>query len=98
MVMASPGPVVVEKKPLLGYTAALMLHTYVAYSCAMHLSAWLVFHWFGWVAPILDVSIRIPAADWYLQHFELMTILPRSGCWIPQRRAHSAGCDSQLHG
>jgi hypothetical protein len=76
MVMASPGHVVVEKKSLLGYIAALMLHTYVAYSCAMHLSAWLVFHWFGWIAPILDVSIRTLAADWYLQHFELMTILP----------------------
>jgi hypothetical protein len=76
MVMASPAPVIVENKFLLGYIAAFMLHTYVAYSCAMHLSEWLVFHWFGWVAPILHVSIRIPATDWYLQHCELMTILP----------------------
>jgi len=74
--MASPALVVVEKKSPLGYIAAFMLHTCVAYTCAMHLSEWLVFHWFGWVAPILHVSIRIPATDWYLQHFELMTILP----------------------
>jgi len=26
--------------------------------------------------PILDVSTSTPATDWYLQHFELMTILP----------------------
>jgi hypothetical protein len=42
----------------------------------MHLSQWLVFHWFGWVVPLLHVSSRIPATDWYLQHFELTTILP----------------------
>jgi hypothetical protein len=76
MVMASPEPVAIEKKSWLGYFAALMVHTYVAYSCAMHLSQWLVFHWFRWVMPILDVSTSTPAADWYLQHFELMTILP----------------------
>jgi hypothetical protein len=74
--MASPAPIVIEKKSLLGYVAALMLHTYVAYSCAMHLSEWLVFHWFGWVAPILHFSSHKLATDWYLQHFELMTILP----------------------
>jgi len=74
--MASPAPVVVEKRSLLGYIAAFMLHTYVAYSYAMHLSEWLVFHWFGWVAPILHISSRIPATDWYLQRFELMTFLP----------------------
>ena len=42
----------------------------------MNLSQWLVFHWFGWVAPILQISTSIPATDWYLQHFELATILP----------------------
>jgi hypothetical protein len=74
--MASPAPVVVEKKSLLGYVAAFMLHTYIAYTCAMHLSAWLVYHWFGWVMPILHVSSSTLATDWYLQHFEVMTILP----------------------
>jgi hypothetical protein len=76
MAMASPQPIVIEKKSWLGYFAAFMLHSYVAYTCAMHVSAWLVFHWFGWVMPILHVSTSTPATDWYLQHFELMTILP----------------------
>lgn len=74
--MASPEPTAIDKKSGLGYFAGFMLHTYVAYTCAMHLSQWLVFHWFRWVMPILDVSSRIPATDWYLQHFESMTILP----------------------
>jgi hypothetical protein len=75
MVMAPPEPAAFEKKSRLGYFAGFMVHTYVAYTCAMHLSPWLVFHWFRWVMPILDVPISVPATDWYLQHFELMTIL-----------------------
>jgi hypothetical protein len=76
MVMVLSEPVAIEKKSSLGYIAGFMLHTYVAYTCALHLSAWLVFHWFGWIMPILHISTSLPATDWYLQHFELMTILP----------------------
>jgi hypothetical protein len=36
----------------------------------------LVFHWFRWVAPIFSVSTSVSPPDWYLQHFELMTVLP----------------------
>jgi len=36
----------------------------------------LVYHWFGWVAPRLHTSISIPATDWYLQHLELVTVIP----------------------
>jgi hypothetical protein len=76
MFMPSPGPTAFERKSWLGYFAAFMLHTCVAYACAIHLSAWLVFHWFGWIMPILHVWTSTPATDWYLQHLELMTILP----------------------
>jgi hypothetical protein len=76
MVMASPEPIAIEKKSWLGYFAAFMLHTFVAYICALHLSQWMVFHWFAWIMPILHVTTRTPATDWYLQHFELVTILP----------------------
>jgi len=74
--MASAQPIAVEKKNVLGYVAAFILHTYLAYFCAMNLSQWLVFHWFGWISPVFHISIGIPATDWYLQHFELATILP----------------------
>ena len=60
----------------LGLVAALGIHTLIVYACAVHLSQWLVFHWFGLVAPILQISINMPAADWYLQHLEIMTIVP----------------------
>src|ERR1700689_1045983 len=76
MVMGSLEPIAIERKSLLGYVAAFILHTYVAYTCALHVSEWLVFHWFGWIAPVLQISVRIPATDWYLQHFDVATILP----------------------
>ncbi len=76
--MASPAPVAVPvaRKSLLAYGIAFTVHTLVAYNCALHLSAWLVFHWFGWIAPLLHTTISIPATDWYLQHFELVTLIP----------------------
>jgi hypothetical protein len=76
MVMESHEPIVIPRTFPLGYVAAFILHTFVVYLCAMHLSQWLVFPWFGWIAPRLQMSISIPAADWYLQHFELVTTLP----------------------
>lgn len=76
--MASPTPIVVptSSKRLLGGMAAFALHTIIAYTCALHISQWLVFHWFGWIAPILKISISMPATDWYLQHFEVVTVVP----------------------
>jgi hypothetical protein len=76
MVMAQPETIAIEKNSSLGYVAAFILHTYVAYSCGLHLSPQLVFHWFRWIVPMLQISISIPATDWYLQHLELATILP----------------------
>lgn len=76
--MASPATIAAPSggNSRFAYAAAFVLHTLVAYVCAIHFSQWLVFHWFGWIAPILQISISIPATDWYLQHFELATILP----------------------
>jgi len=59
-----------------GSLVALGIHTFVVYACALHLSPWLVYHWFGWVAPMLQISSSTPATDWYLQHLEMMTIVP----------------------
>lgn len=75
--MASPASVAVPvaRKSLLAYAVAFTVHTLVAYNCALHLSQ-LVFHWFGWIAPPLHSTISIPATDWYLQHFELVTSIP----------------------
>ena len=78
--MASPAPIVVpddrKSNSLLGLAAAFGIHTVVVYTSAVQLSPWLVFHWFGWVAPILQISINVPATDWYLQHLEIVSIVP----------------------
>lgn len=76
MLMVSAEPISIEKTSALGYVPAFILHTFIVYACAAYLSQWLVFHWFGWVAPIVHISTNIPPVDWYLRHFELMTILP----------------------
>src|SRR5712671_4957312 len=78
--MASPAPIVVSddrrSKSLAGLAAAFGIHTVVVYTSGVHLSPWLVFHWLGWVAPILQISISVPATDWYLQHLEIVSIVP----------------------
>ena len=80
MQMESPARIVVpdrgKSKSLLGLVAAFGIHTVAVYVSAVHLSPWLVYHWFGWVAPILQTSTSIPETDWYLQHLEMVTIAP----------------------
>jgi hypothetical protein len=51
-------------------------HTAVAYACALRLSPWLVFHFFGWVMPLWSASFATLGRDWYLQHLEWSTIIP----------------------
>lgn len=68
-------------KWLFGCAVAFSIHTAVVYGCAIRLSPWLIYHWFGWVAPMLHVSINVPRGDWppgdwYLQHLELATVVP----------------------
>jgi hypothetical protein len=79
--MASSSPLIVaqddgESKSLLRRVAVLTIHTLVVYTSAVRLSPWLVYHWFGWIAPIIHATIRTPATDWYLRHLELVTIIP----------------------
>jgi hypothetical protein len=62
--------------PWFGFVPALAVHTAIVYTCALHISGFLVFRWFAWVAPILQISGSVPAPDWYLQHLEVITIVP----------------------
>jgi len=64
-----------SQRSLLGIPA-FALHTWVAYTCALRLSPWLVFHFFGWVGPLLHISFATLGRDWYLQHLELATVFP----------------------
>jgi hypothetical protein len=55
------------------------LHTTIVAICAIRVGPWLVGHWFAWILP---VSGRVSPtgftaySDYYLQHFELLSILP----------------------
>jgi hypothetical protein len=55
---------------------AFALHTAAAEMCAVNLSPWLVYHWFGWVLPLAGISITTLGTDYYLQHLEIMSIVP----------------------
>jgi hypothetical protein len=75
--MEDPPTVAPEVNPTwFGPVPAFALHTAVVYTCALHISMFLVGRWFAWGAPILQIPSRVPPADWYLQHFELVTIIP----------------------
>src|ERR1700722_16641789 len=52
------------------------LHTAAAEICAVNLGPWLVYHWFGWVLPLTGFSTTTLATDYYLQHLEVMSIVP----------------------
>ena len=61
---------------LIGRVPAFAMHTVTVYICAVRVSPWLVGRWFGWVMPLLRLSAVTPAADWYLRHLELISIVP----------------------
>jgi hypothetical protein len=48
----------------------------MVYLCAIYLSPKLVGMWFAWVRPITRVPAEGTAATWYLQYFELVTLIP----------------------
>jgi hypothetical protein len=55
---------------------AFALHTAASQVCAVNLGPWLVYHWFGWVLPITGISTTTLGTDYYLQHLEVMSIVP----------------------
>jgi hypothetical protein len=55
------------------------LHTTVAFACAIRLGPWLVGRWFGWILPLSGRTSPLgftSYSDSYLQHLELVSILP----------------------
>jgi hypothetical protein len=53
-----------------------LLNTIVIYTCAVRVSPVLVGRWFAWVAPVVGFPSGVPATDWYLEHLEIVTIIP----------------------
>jgi hypothetical protein len=52
------------------------LHTTVAAVCGIHFGPWLLSRWFVWVLPLAGVSTGTLTGDYYLQHFEVASIVP----------------------
>ena len=52
------------------------MHTSCAEICAVNVGPWLVFHWFGWVLPLAGFSTTTLATNYYLQHLEVVSIVP----------------------
>lgn len=66
----------VSPEKVVGRLGAFGLHTLAVYLCAMRLSPWLVGGWFAWGLPALRISATAQSGDWYLQHLELVSIVP----------------------
>ena len=61
---------------LFGRAAAFTMHTLAVYWCAVLVSPWLVGRGFSWLLPAIGISANALPADWYLQHLEIMSIIP----------------------
>ena len=44
--------------------------------CGIFLGPWLFSRWFVWILPLFRISPAMPRADYWLQHLELVSIIP----------------------
>jgi hypothetical protein len=65
-----------ERRSFASGFLAYTLDTVIVYVLALQVSETLVFRFFAWIAPLLQVSFVGSPADWYLQHLELVTVIP----------------------
>lgn len=65
-----------SKQSSLAYLVTFPIDVLIVYTFALHVSGSLVSRWFAWIAPLLHISTSIRPVDWYLQHLELVTIVP----------------------
>ncbi len=61
---------------LLAGIAALAFDTVIVYILALRISGTLVSLWFAWAPRLFQISTITRPGDWYLQHLELMSIIP----------------------
>jgi hypothetical protein len=52
------------------------LHTTAAAMCGIFLGPWLLSRWFVWILPLLGISTNTLRADYWLQHLEVVSIIP----------------------
>ncbi len=59
-----------------GAIGPFALHTTAAAVCGVHFGPWLLSRWFVWILPLAGVPTGTLTADYYLQHFEVASIVP----------------------
>jgi hypothetical protein len=59
-----------------GAIGSFALHTTAVPLCGIFLGPWLLSRWFVLVLPLLQISSTTPKADYWLQHLELVSIIP----------------------
>jgi hypothetical protein len=64
------------KRNLLREIVAYVLDTVMVYTLALRVSGMLVALWFAWAPRLFQISTIARPSDWYLQHLELITIVP----------------------
>lgn len=62
--------------PGAGATGSFALHTTAVTFCGIFFGPWLLSRWFVWILPLLRISPATPRADYWLQHLELVSIIP----------------------
>jgi len=60
----------------IGAIGSFAFHTTAAAVCGIHLGPWLLSRWFVWVLPLIGISSITPRADYWLQHLELVSVIP----------------------
>ncbi len=75
-----------------GRTVAFGMHTATVYFLALRFSPSLVGYGSRLLFRLANISLRIPSADWYLQHLELITAVPALVAgYVVVRRPNSVG-------
>jgi hypothetical protein len=62
--------------PGTGAVGSFALHTTAIPICGIFLGPWLFSRWFVWILPLFRISPAMPKADYWLQHLELVSIIP----------------------
>jgi len=62
--------------PGAGAIGSFAIHTTAVTFCGIFVGPWLFSRWFVWILPLLRISPAIPRGDYWLQHLELVSIIP----------------------
>lgn len=63
-------------RPGIGAIGSFAFHTTAAAVCGIHVGPWSLSRWFVWVLPLIGISSGTPRADYWLQHLELVSVIP----------------------